>query len=125
MLAWVTVIAVPHLPGMLASGTASAARLPYETIVLVLLALVVPHPVLHRASAAAFALRGDNARFLRLGNFGAGLGSADPPAVAVSAAAAAWGFSWPSGQMLQPKQQHLATATISSGSSQRNKRSPH
>lgn len=56
VLAWVTVIAVPLLPGMLASGTASAARLPYETIVLVLLALVVPHPVLHRASAAAFAL---------------------------------------------------------------------
>lgn len=55
-LAWVTVIAVPLLPGMLANGTASVARLPYETIILVLLSLVATHPVLHRVAATGFAL---------------------------------------------------------------------
>ena len=55
-LAWVTVIVVPLVPGMLGSGTASVARLPVETIVFLLVALVVPNPTVQRVVATGFAL---------------------------------------------------------------------
>lgn len=56
VLAWVTVIAAPLLPGMLGSASASAARLPVETILLLLLSLVLPHPALRLVVASAFAM---------------------------------------------------------------------
>ncbi len=54
-LAWATIIAVPLLPGILNSATASAARLPMETIVLLLLTLALPHAAPRRLVAYAFA----------------------------------------------------------------------
>jgi hypothetical protein len=54
-LAWATIIAAPLLPGMLSSATASAARLPLETIVLLLLTLALPHAAPQRVVAYAFA----------------------------------------------------------------------
>jgi hypothetical protein len=55
-LAWVTIIAVPLLPGMLGTATASAARLPLETIVLLLLTLALPRATPQRVLAYAFAI---------------------------------------------------------------------
>jgi hypothetical protein len=54
-LAWATIIAAPLLPGMLSSATASAARLPLETVVLLLLTLALPHATAQRLVAYAFA----------------------------------------------------------------------
>lgn len=54
-LAWVTIIAVPLLPGILGSPTAPAARLPLETIVLLLLTLALPRAAPQRLVAYAFA----------------------------------------------------------------------
>lgn len=56
VFAWVTIIGVSLLPGILGSGTAAAARLPFEAIVLVLLTLVVPHPTFRRVVATGFAV---------------------------------------------------------------------
>jgi hypothetical protein len=56
VLAWATVIAAPLLPGMLGSTSASVARLPVETILLLLLSLVLPHPTLRVVVASAFAM---------------------------------------------------------------------
>lgn len=54
-LAWATIIAAPLLPGVLSSATAFAARLPLETIVLLLLTLTLPHATPRRLVAYAFA----------------------------------------------------------------------
>ncbi len=56
VLAWATVIAAPLLPGMLGSASASAARLPVETILLLLLSLLLPHRTLRLVVASAFAM---------------------------------------------------------------------
>lgn len=53
-LAWATIIAAPLLPGIL-SATTSAARLPLETIVLLLLTLLLPRAAPRRFVAYAFA----------------------------------------------------------------------
>lgn len=54
-LAWVTIIVAPLLPGMLGSATGPAARLPLETIVLLLLTLALPRATPQRLVASAFA----------------------------------------------------------------------
>lgn len=55
VLVWAAIIAAPLLPGMLSSATASAARLPLETIVFLLLTLALPDGTPQRLVAYAFA----------------------------------------------------------------------
>ncbi|MEI3867322.1 sulfatase-like hydrolase/transferase [Microbacterium sp. CCNWLW134] len=53
-LAWVTVFGAPLIPGALDAGTGLAARLPVETILVLLLVVAVPVGAFRRVAAYAF-----------------------------------------------------------------------